>query len=46
MATLYRDNGKTRLRILPANEVTAAISRYEVIEAAEKKKSEKAGTSS
>ena len=49
MATLYRDNGVTRLRILPAEEVTASISRYEAAEAkaeAEKKKSEKSGPSS
>ena len=49
MATLYRENGVTRLRILPADDVTAAISRYEAAEAkaeAEKKKTEKSGPSS
>ena len=47
ISTLYRDNGVTRLKILPADEVTAAIKRYEEAEAkvaAEKKRQEKASS--
>ena len=41
IATLYREKGVTKLRILPESEVTAAISNYELTESktdAEKKK--------
>lgn len=42
MATLTRVNGKTKTRILPANEVEALIEQYEKAEAeAEAAKKEK-----
>jgi len=42
MATLTRENGKTKTRILPANEVDALITEHDRLEAlAEQAKKEK-----
>ena len=44
IATLSRENGSTRITILPSDEVERAIKKFEEIEAkaeAEKKKAEK-----
>ena len=45
LATLTRENGKTQIKILPANQVDELIKKYEKVEAeleAAKKEKEKA----
>jgi 20S proteasome subunit alpha 3 len=49
VATLSREDGKTKIRILPASELDVYIQKYNEEEAkieAEKKKAEKAAASS